>query len=203
MQKTSTSSSKITEKASVSFSHVDSASRAAAASLLGKVVRAEERSTQEVPTANRVKVTENLQIEEEKKKEETSSSSEAPSLVTPEQAPVQEGEKAVEPPKKKGGRFGRNALPGTPKKSDIEVECKSPWGKFLRQYKKENPELDPVTATREARKRYVPVSSDGKAKPKSFERIWMDRWKEKNPNWKKYATEERKRLAREAFIREI
>ncbi len=99
---------------------------------------------------------------------------------------------------KKHARFGRNP-DGTPaKKADKkEVERKSPWGRFLHQYKLDHPELHSLEATIEARKVYTPVSG----KQKSFEKIFTEVWKTKNPRWQNFTKEQRIAAIRADFIK--
>lgn len=104
-----------------------------------------------------------------------------------------------QPPKgKKHARFGKNP-DGTPaKKADKkEVERKSSWGRFLHQYKLEHPELHSLEATIEARKVYTPVSG----KQKSFEKIFTEVWKTKNPRWQTFTKEQRVAAIRADFIK--
>ncbi len=109
--------------------------------------------------------------------------------------------KAAEPQKgKKNARFGRNP-DGTPaKKADKkEVERKSEWGRFLHDFKARHPDLAPLEATIEARKVYVPESG----KQKSFERIFTEVWKTRNPRWPKMDKAERLIAIRAAFVKII
>ncbi len=82
--------------------------------------------------------------------------------------------------KRKNPRFGRNA-DGTPaKKADKkEVVRKSEWGRFLAAFKASHPLLCSVEATIEARKIYRPANG----KQKSFERMFKEVWKQRNPKW--------------------
>jgi hypothetical protein len=99
---------------------------------------------------------------------------------------------------KKHPRFGKNP-DGTPaKKADKkEVERKSPWGRYLHQYKLDHPELHSLEATIEARKLYTPVSG----KQKSFEKIFTEVWKTKNPRWQTFTKEQRIAAIRADFIK--
>jgi hypothetical protein len=101
---------------------------------------------------------------------------------------------------KKNPRFGKNA-DGTPapKVPKVEVERKSPWGRFLHKFKIDNPDLCPAEATIEARKVYP--SPNGK--PKSYEKLYSEVWKQKNPRWPKMTKEERSIAMRAAFIKVI
>ncbi len=99
---------------------------------------------------------------------------------------------------KKNARFGKNP-DGTPaKKADKkDVERKSSWGIYLHQYKLDHPDLASLEATIEARKEYVPKSG----KQKSFERIFTEVWKTKNPRWKQFSKEQRIAAIRADFIK--
>lgn len=101
---------------------------------------------------------------------------------------------------KKNARFGKNP-DGTPaKKADKkEVERKSEWGRWLHQYKVDHPNLAPLEATIEARKTYIPKSG----KQKSFERIFTEVWKVKNPRWTTFTKEQRHAAIRADFIKSI
>jgi len=98
---------------------------------------------------------------------------------------------------KKNARFGRNP-DGTPaKKADKkEIERKSEWGKYLHDYKLAHPDICSLEATIEARKTYIPKSG----KQKSFERIFTEVWKTKNPMWQKMTKEQRTLAIRAAFV---
>jgi hypothetical protein len=101
---------------------------------------------------------------------------------------------------KKNARFGKNP-DGTPapKMPKVEVERKSEWGRFLHKYKQDNPDLCPLEATIEARKLYTPKSG----KQKSFERMYTEVWKQKNPKWPKMSKDERTAAIRADFIKAI
>jgi hypothetical protein len=100
---------------------------------------------------------------------------------------------------KKNSRFGKNA-DGTPaKKVDKHIERKSEWGKFLHKYKLEHPDVYGLQATMDARKVYVPKSG----KQKSFERIFTEVWKQKNPDWQRFDKEQRLAAIRADFIKAI
>lgn len=116
----------------------------------------------------------------------------------PDAASAMTDEKQTPPKGKKNARFGRNP-DGTPaKKADKkEVERKSPWGRFLHQYKLDHPELHSLEATIEARKVYTPQSG----KQKSFERIFTEVWKTKNPRWASFSKEQRIAAIRADFIK--
>lgn len=116
-------------------------------------------------------------------------------------APMEE--KAKKPkggPKRgrKNGRFGGD--PGepasAPKKQDRSDERKSEWGRFLHKWKTDHPKMDPLEATIEARKRYVP--SNGKAK--SLERMFIEVWKARHPHWKLLTKEDKEKAIRKTFI---
>ncbi len=111
------------------------------------------------------------------------------------------GDSPAEPKKgKKNARFGRNP-DGTPaKKQDKkEVERRSEWGKFLHKFKQEHKEYHSLQATIEARKVYIPSSG----KQKSFERIFTEVWKTKNPMWQSMSKEQRVLAIRESFVKSI
>lgn len=99
---------------------------------------------------------------------------------------------------KKNARFGRNP-DGTPaKKADKkDIERKSEWGRFLHQFKTSHPEMHSLEATIEARKVYIPQSG----KQKSFERIYTEVWKVKNPRWQQMSKEQRVAAIRADFIK--
>lgn len=100
-------------------------------------------------------------------------------------------------PKKKNPRFGRNA-DGTPapKAQKKAYDHKSEWGKFLAAYKTKHPQLCSREATIAARMVYCP--KDGKNK--SFERIYTEVWKERNPKWTLMDKAERRKKIRSDFI---
>lgn len=101
---------------------------------------------------------------------------------------------------RKNPRFGKNPDGTVAKKADkTPIERKSPWGRYLFQYKVDHPELYGLEATIEARKHYVPTGK----KPKSFERIFTEVWKTKNPNWQKFSKEERLAAIRASFVATI
>ena len=112
--------------------------------------------------------------------------------MTEDEKPVSKG--------KKNPRFGRNP-DGTPaaKAPKKDVVRKSPWGIFLHQYKEEHPDLYPQEATIEARKHYKPKSG----KEKSFERLFTEVWKQRNPKWPKMTKEDRAAAIRADFIKAI
>jgi hypothetical protein len=111
-----------------------------------------------------------------------------------------DGGSPVEPPKKKNPRFGRNSDGTLAKKADKkEIVRKSPWGKFLADFKSKNPDLCPVDATVEARKIYRPVNG----KQKSFERIYTEVWKHSNPKWPLMDKKLRTERIRSDFIKAI
>lgn len=107
-----------------------------------------------------------------------------------------EGEK--KPIKRKNPRFGRNS-DGTaaPKAEKKPIERKSQWGKFLAAYKEEHPDLCAYEATIEARKVYQPANG----KSKSFERIFTEVWKQRNPKWVKMDKATKRQRIREDFIK--
>lgn len=118
--------------------------------------------------------------------------------VSPTEAPP--APKGEEEKAKKRPRFGKNPdgtpAPKVPKKI---VECKTPWGQFLRKFKAEHPDLSSAEAEIEARKNYIPKSG----KEKSFERIFSEVWKRKNPKWEKLTKEELRATIRADFIKMI
>lgn len=99
---------------------------------------------------------------------------------------------------KKNPRFGKNP-DGSPAPKAVKKEIirKSEWGRFLHAFKEENPDLYPLEATIEARKLYTPKSG----KQKSFERIYSEVWKQRNPKWAKMSKEERTLAIRNDFIK--
>lgn len=101
---------------------------------------------------------------------------------------------------KKNPRFGKNP-DGTPaKKADKkEIVRKSEWGQYLFDFKQKHPDLCPLEATIEARKTYVPKSG----KQKSFERIFTEVWKTKNPKWSQMTKEQRVAAIRADFVKAI
>lgn len=101
---------------------------------------------------------------------------------------------------KKNARFGKNP-DGTPaKKADKkEVERKSEWGRWLHDFKVSHPDMHALEATIEARKTYIPKSG----KQKSFERIFTEVWKTKNPRWATFTKEQRHAAIRADFIKSI
>ena len=107
---------------------------------------------------------------------------------------------AVPSDSKKRPRFGKNPdgtpAPKVPKK---EPERKSPWGKYLHQYKLEHPDLTNADAEVEARKVYTPANG----KKKSFERMYTEVWKKRNPKWEKMDKEERRIAIRADFVKAI
>lgn len=101
---------------------------------------------------------------------------------------------------KKNPRFGRNPDGTTAAKAPKkEVVRKSPWGIWLHQYKEDHPDLYPAEATIEARKYYKAKNN----KEKSFERLYTEVWKQRNPRWPKMAKEERAAAIRADFLKAI
>jgi hypothetical protein len=102
------------------------------------------------------------------------------------------------PPAKRGrknGRFGK-LEEGEERKVKPAPERKSPWGKYLFEYKQQHPELNPLEATIEARKRYVPENG----KKKSYQKLFAEVWKIKNPDWRRFTESERQLAMRQSFI---
>lgn len=76
----------------------------------------------------------------------------------------------------------------------------SAWSVFLKKYQNENPGMAATEAIVEARKRYVPPSG----RKKSFERIFRELWRIRNPCWKTlYNPEQAKDKMREDFLAKI
>ena len=115
------------------------------------------------------------------------------------QTPPAEGEKKEEKKSTKN-RVGRNKVvtDGAPVEKKVIVR-KSRWGKFLAEYKGEHPELCSVEATIAARKVYKPANG----KNKSFERIFTEVWRQRNPHWAKMDKKERAQRIRDDFIKAI
>ena len=73
---------------------------------------------------------------------------------------------------------------------------KSEWNRFLKDFQYRNPDMALGESLIEARKRYVPKNG----KLKSYERLWRDVWRAKNPAWKSMASEEWRGKMREDFL---
>lgn len=102
--------------------------------------------------------------------------------------------------KRKNPRFGRNSDGQLAEKAEKKVVVrKSRWGKFLADFKTANPGMCSQTATIEARKIYKPANG----KNKSFERIYTEVWKQRNPHWTLMAKPERLTRIRDDFIKAI
>ena len=115
--------------------------------------------------------------------------------VGPEQPPVPD--QAVVSGKK-NARFGRNADGTAAKKAEKKpIVRKSPWGRYLALFKADHPELCSLEATIEARKNYRPKNG----KKKSFERIYTEVWKTRNPKWGLMSKETRSDTVRKDFIK--
>lgn len=81
-----------------------------------------------------------------------------------------------------------------------EPERKTPWGKWLHEYKKSHPELNAFDAKIEARKYYQPKNN----KRKSFHRIFAEKWKATNPAWRNIKDpKELDRAIRDAFLAQV
>lgn len=99
---------------------------------------------------------------------------------------------------RKNGRFGKSEE-NAEKKVKEEAIRKSRWGRFLHEFKKANPNMNPLEATYEGRKRYVPENG----KEKSYQKLWAEVWKTKNPGWRRFTDEERAIAMRQSFIESI
>lgn len=76
----------------------------------------------------------------------------------------------------------------------------SQWALFLKKYTQDHPGLSANQAIVEARKRYIPPSG----KPKSYERVWREIWRSRNPLWKTtWSPSEAKAKMREDFLDKI
>lgn len=76
---------------------------------------------------------------------------------------------------------------------------RSPWAQFLRSFQQQHPDMTQPQALMEARKRYVPPSG----RLKSYERIYKEVWKTRNPTWQTLNKDELAALMREDFVTRI
>jgi len=107
--------------------------------------------------------------------------------------------KAAELELKAGDRHPECTLcpPKKQKKGPAEL---TEWNAFLKKFRLEHPGMVSGEVTMEARKRYVPSSG----KKKSYERLWKEVWRYRNPQWKDmYTPEEAKEQMRKDFIERI
>jgi hypothetical protein len=86
------------------------------------------------------------------------------------------------------------------KKKSLSDNTPSNWIKYLQNFRLQNPSMSVTESIIEARKSYVPANG----KLKSYERLWTEVWKARNPTWKvTLSKDEAKKKMREDFLLKI
>lgn len=89
--------------------------------------------------------------------------------------------------RERGLPFGRK--PGETPAKKPKSEPKTAWGKWQRDFIANNPQMRPEVASQIARISYTPTHSDGRAAPKSYERLLRETYSHLDPSWKKIENE--------------
>lgn len=89
--------------------------------------------------------------------------------------------------RERGLPFGRK--PGDTPAKKPKSEPKTAWGKWQRDFIANHPQMRPEVASQIARISYTPTHSDGRAAPKSYERLLRETYSHLDPSWKKIENE--------------
>lgn len=85
------------------------------------------------------------------------------------------------------------------KKKHQEPKESSKWDAYVRAWISAHPGSSHEECLREARKRYIPPNG----KLKSYQRIWTEVWRLKNPGWSHMDPDDRRKKMREDFLEAI